>query len=535
MKIIRVSQIKTEIPHTEEDVIRNACRRLGIKNRDVQRYEIRRESLDARKKGHLQYVYTVDLYLDSAARISIMDSFSQEVSEEPYQIPEHGNLPLQQRPVIAGAGPAGLFCAYLLAREGYRPLLLERGKTVEEREADVENFWKTGLLNPDSNVQFGEGGAGTFSDGKLNTGVKDRFGRKQFVMETFVRCGAPADILYSSRPHIGTDLLIHVVAALRGEILKYGGEIRYSSCVKDICVNNQELTGLTVQTPGGDEEIPCGTFILACGHSARDTFRMLNLHGVPMEPKAFAVGLRVEHPQPMIDRSQYGKTEAGLQLPPADYRLTYRSKSGRSVYSFCMCPGGHVVNASSEEGLLAVNGMSLRARDSGNANCAVVVSVTPQDFGAGSALSGVEFQRKLEKVAFKAGNGKIPQQLLSDFEAERASRNYGKFMSCSRGGTSLANLRGILPRETEAAFLEGMHAFSRKIRGFDRPDAILSAVESRTSSPVRILRGEDFQSTVKGLYPCGEGAGYSGGIMSSAMDGMKTAEQIIQKYRPFPS
>ena len=523
-KRIRVCAVRTGVHHTSEDVVLRACRKLKIRPEEICGFEIVKKSLDARKKEDIHYTYTVDLLVPAGAKISLRDKSCTPVIKKIYQAPPHGARQMRYRPVVIGAGPAGLFCTWLLAREGYRPVLFERGRAVEERKPDVENFWECGILDPESNVQFGEGGAGTFSDGKLNTGVNDRAGRNRLVLETFVRCGAPEEILYANKPHIGTDILAEVVKNVRREIIAYGGEVHFSSCVTDIGIAEGAVKEITV---GGGVKVPCEILVLACGHSARDTFSLLHEKNIPMEAKPFAVGFRAEHPQEMIDRCQYGAAQG---LPAADYKLTYHAACGRSVYSFCMCPGGYVVNASSEEGMLAVNGMSDRARDGANANSAVIVTITPEDFGSDSVLAGVEFQRSLERAAYARGGGKIPQQLLSDFEKDTASTGYGAYESSCRGAAVLSNLRGILPAEAEAAFLEGMHSFSKKIRQFDRPDVILSGVESRTSSPVRILRDETMQSAVRGLYPCGEGAGYAGGIMSAAMDGIKTAEKIIEEY-----
>ena len=451
------------------------------------------------------------------------------VKEKKYKVPEHGTERMNHRPVVIGAGPAGLFCAYLLAREGYRPLVLERGKKVGERTEDVLHFWKTGVLDPTSNVQFGEGGAGTFSDGKLNTLVKDPVGRSRFVLDTFVSFGAPEKITYESKPHIGTDILSDVIAAMREEILQLGGTFEFENCVTDIRVADQKIKAVEINHNAWMETEVC---VLALGHSARDTFEMLQKTGLFMEPKAFAVGFRVEHPQRDINRSQYGEKYAEL-LEAAPYKVTANLANGRGVYSFCMCPGGYVVNASSEEKRLAVNGMSYSDRGSKNANSAIIVSVTPDDFDGTDALSGVEFQRRLEEKSFALGNGKIPQQLFGDYCENKKSTGYGTFSSETRGETAFSNLRGLFSDEMEQSFIEGMHSFAKHIPEFDRNDAILSGVESRTSSPVRIRRDEAFEANIRGIYPCGEGAGYAGGITSAAMDGMKVAEAVIRKYQPF--
>ncbi len=528
MQTIRISQIKLPLAHTTEDVFKKAAKAAGIPLSKIRDPRIVRQSIDARKKDQISYVYTVDLMIPDGIRLNARGNvqFIEPVIYDPVCT---GTVPLEHPVCVIGSGPAGLFCAYLLARSGFRPLIFERGKRVEERREDVEQFWKTGILDPASNVQFGEGGAGTFSDGKLNTAVKDRSGRNHFVLETFVRFGAPEDILFAAKPHIGTDLLIQVISSMRKEIESLGGRFFFSSQVTDLEITDTRLNGLLIN---GSDYIPAEAAVLAVGHSARDTFEMLRLHPVSMEQKAFAIGYRVEHPQEMINESQYGNNYE-KSLPASPYKLTHQAGNGRGVYSFCMCPGGYVVNASSEPGGTAVNGMSLRDRDSACANSAIIMTIRPEDYDrSGDPLDGVMYQRDLESRCYSLASGAIPQQLLADYAADQPSTDYGGFESCARGRTAFANLRGLLPEELEAAFLEGMEAFGHKIKGFDRPDTILSGVESRTSCPLRILRGEDYESTVKGLYPCGEGAGYAGGITSAAMDGLKCAEAIMKKYRP---
>ncbi len=416
----------------------------------------------------------------------------------------------------------------MLARHGYRPLVLERGGPVQERTKKVQAFWETGKLDPACNVQFGEGGAGTFSDGKLNTLVKDPVGRNRKVLELFVEFGADPRICYVNKPHIGTDVLCRIVESMREEILRLGGQVRFYSQVTDLQVEEGRLAGLVVN---GEETIPAEAAILAIGHSARDTFAVLKARQVPMEAKAFAVGLRILHPQAMVDMAQYkGDREAARLLGAASYKLTHTCGSGRGVYSFCMCPGGFVVNASSEEGRLAVNGMSYHARDGEDANSALIVTVTPKDFGGEGPLAGIAFQRRLEELAYKAGKGKIPVQLYGDFKEGRLSTGFGQVRPQFRGETAFADLRQILPVPVTEALLEGIDRFGQIIRGFDRPDAILAGVESRTSSPVRICRDDHLESRIKGLFPCGEGAGYAGGITSAAMDGLRVAEEIARRY-----
>ncbi len=527
--MIRMQQLKVPLTYDEAFLRKEIAKKLKITASDILELRVRKQSLDARKKPDLYYVLTVDLKVSKEQQILKRKQHVtiSAVTEQPYQMPESGSMPLSHRPVIAGFGPAGLFCALLLARAGYRPLVLERGEDVDHRTAAVERFWNTGILDTESNIQFGEGGAGTFSDGKLNTLVKDGCGRNHYVLETFVEAGADPDILYVNKPHIGTDVLRTVVKHLRQEILSLGGEVRFGCKVTDLKIRDQQLTAVMVNET---EEIPCEALVMAIGHSARDTFSMLHGHQILMQPKSFAVGLRIEHPQSMINLSQYGQEHHPL-LGAANYKVTRKLENGRGVYSFCMCPGGYVVNASSEEGQLAVNGMSYRARDSRNANSAMIVTVTPDDFGHEGVLGGIEFQRDLERAAWQAGNGKVPVQLFGDFCENRTSTGLGEVTPCIKGEYQLSNLRTVLPDFLSQSLIEGVSGFERQIHGFSRPDALFSGVESRTSSPVRIVRNEQFLSSVAGLYPCGEGAGYAGGITSAAMDGMKVAEAVIKKYR----
>ena len=424
---------------------------------------------------------------------------------------------------------------------GYRPILLERGASMEERQKDVQDFWKTGKLNPESNVQFGEGGAGTFSDGKLNTLVHDTHNRGKEVLRLFVKYGAPESILYDAKPHIGTDILAKVVKNIREAIISMGGEVRFHTKVTGIRTKRSidfsdepalAMLHLEDTRTNIGEDLLTDVAVLAIGHSARDTFGLLNLSDIKMEPKPFAVGVRVEHSQDMIDESQYGKN-APESLPAAAYKLTAKTKEGRGVYTFCMCPGGYVVNASSEENRLAVNGMSYSGRNGKNANSAVIVTVSPEDFPEKGVLGGLAFQRQLEEAAFAEGQGKIPVQLFGDFKKNVPSSSAGAIAPQMKGAYSWGNVRSIFPEFIARCLEEGITEFGKKIPGYDRDDAVLSGVESRTSSPVRILRDETLQSSVKGLYPCGEGAGYAGGITSAAMDGLKVAEAVSQKYMAF--
>lgn len=525
--MLRISQLKLPVTHTQEQLEKKLLKMLRMSRKDLGQYYIRKRSLDARKKPELYYVYSIDVEIKNEERVlKSMKGKVQKVSSRPYSVPEHGTERLSDRPVIIGSGPAGLFCAYLLAREGYRPLIIERGAPVRERRKDVEKFWETGVLDPSSNVQFGEGGAGTFSDGKLNTLVKDPAGRNRFVLETFVKFGAPEDILWEQKPHIGTDILIDVVETMRREIEKMGGEFRFHSQVTDLIPEEKVLI------INDEEKIRAGAAVLAIGHSARDTFYMLCERGFDMEAKAFAVGVRVEHPQRLIDENMYGRDNRG-NLPAASYKLTEKLDNGRGVYTFCMCPGGYVVNASSEPGCLAVNGMSYHGRAGENANSAVIVTVTPQDYGTDHPLSGVEFQRELERRAWEEGSGCVPVQRFEDFCANKKTVELGCIKPNIKGHYRLGNVRNIFPEELSLSIQEGIGAMDHKIRGFADKDVLLSGVESRTSSPVRINRDDGFRSNIPWVYPCGEGAGYAGGITSAAMDGVKVAEALVRKFTEF--
>lgn len=529
--MIQIQDIRLEPGYSREDLMEQ-IRREGIVCRS-EAVTLVRQSLDARKKQDIHYICTVHIRVSEEKALCrrLKNRRISQVEERVYRPPESGAMKLPHRPVVVGAGPAGLFAALLLAENGYRPILLERGAPVEERLADVKAFWDGGLLNPESNVQFGEGGAGTFSDGKLNTQVKDPAGRIRKVLTSFTDAGADPGILYLNKPHIGTDVLQTVVRNIRGRILQLGGEVRFHTQVSGLRITGGQLAGLELQTPGGKESLAAETVVLAIGHSARDTFAMLTRHSIPIRAKSFAIGLRIEHPQDRINQAQYG-ADPPPSLPPADYKLTAKA-GGRGVYSFCMCPGGQVVNASSEPEMLAVNGMSSFARAGRNANAALIVTVRPEDFPEEGPLGGIAFQRKLERQAYQEGKGSIPVQLWKDFQEDRKTTALGEVVPDLCGAYSFGNLRNVLPETISHSLIEAMEKFGRTIPGFDREDAVLSGVESRTSSPVRIERDEHMESSLKGLFPCGEGAGYAGGITSAAVDGIKAAEEIIRRYIPY--
>lgn len=509
-------------------------KKLKIKADDIRNIEILKKSVDARKKEQLSFVYQLDIECDNEKKIvSRYKKNDVSLKEKKTIVREiNDNIPPENKgqTVIAGFGPAGIFAAYELAKSGYKPIVIERGLDVENRKKTVEKFWNTGELDTECNVSFGEGGAGTFSDGKLNTMVKDRFGYNRKVLETFVRFGAPKEILYLQKPHIGTDKLADVVKNMRLEIERLGGEVRFGVRLDSINTEKENETqkivsvNVTDRESSQKQEIKCEKLILAIGHSARDTFISLHESDVEMQQKSFAIGVRVEHLQEMIGRNQYG--DMYKILPTADYKLTHQTKDGRGVYSFCMCPGGYVVNASSQKGMLAVNGMSNYLRDSKNANSAMVVTVGPEDYESDDVLAGMRFQQKWEKKAYEAAGGKIPVQLFGDFKKDRVSSEFGEVIPETKGEYAFANVRKIIPESVASSIEEGITAFEKKIKGYSRDDTLLLGIESRTSSPVKILRDESMQSNIRGIYPCGEGAGYAGGITSAAMDGIKIAMQI---------
>lgn len=529
--MLTIQQLKLPVSHSAEELEKKIITTLKIPKEELLSWKIQKQSLDARKKPKLFFVYTIQAEVRHEKSVLKKVDSKQVMSTtiKSFEYPGIKNAYTGFRPVVVGSGPAGLFCAYYLAKAGMSPLIIEQGDSVDIRMDKVNRFWEQGILDTESNVQFGEGGAGTFSDGKLNTLVKDSKGRNREVLRLFAECGAPEEILYVQKPHLGTDQLIKIVKNLRNKILEMGGEIRFRTKFTGFIQKDGKLTGVQVN---GSEEIPAAHLVLAIGHSARDTFAVLEKAGLPMQAKSFAVGLRIEHPQEIINRYQYG-TASHDTLGAASYKLTHKARNGRGIYSFCMCPGGYVVNASSEEGRLAVNGMSYQSRSSQNANSAMIVTVTPEDFGGTGVLAGIAFQRRLEEKACLLGKGSIPVQLFGDFCRNRISTGFGTVTPCLKGTYSFANLRGLLPSCVDEALIEGVTYFERIIPGFSRTDAVFSGVESRTSSPVRIVRDENFQSCIQGIYPCGEGAGYAGGITSAAMDGMKIAEGIVKNLINF--
>lgn len=547
--MIQISQIKLPCG-TEKDALKKRIQRiLSLKPEEPFSWNIMRHSVDARKKPELFDVYSVAVSLkegENRERRIVKHLRTRNViykEKQSYVFPKAPKEAprLHHRPVVIGFGPAGMFSALWLARAGYRPIVLERGQSMEQRIRTVEHFWESGELNPESNIQFGEGGAGTFSDGKLTTNVKDAFGRKEEAARVFIGAGAPEDIAYESLPHIGTDVLRQVVVNIRNEIISLGGEIRFCSKAEDYVTEDEKISAVRVKEAGKSYILNSDCVILAPGHSSRDTIRGLYERNLPMRQKAFAVGFRVSHSQKLLNEQQYGisdkKEMEQRKLPAVSYKLTAHPSSGRGVYSFCMCPGGYIVNASSEPGRLAVNGMSNYKRDSDRANSAIVMTVNGEDFGSDDVLAGMLFQEVLEKKAYEIANGRIPVERYEEFKARkdfpvRELSQEETEQLCLKGLSAHASLNGLLPLKLERDFIEGMETFGRKIPGFAGEDALVCGLESRTSSPVRILRDEHFESGIHGLYPCGEGAGYAGGITSAAIDGMKTAEMIISRFCP---
>jgi uncharacterized FAD-dependent dehydrogenase len=529
--MLRLTELRLPIDHAPEILLPAIARRLGLTVADVLDFTVFKRSYDARKAALLTFIYTLDVSVKNEAAVLKKLGKDRNVGQAPdtaYRFVARAPENLPSRPVVVGFGPCGIFAALVLAQMGFRPIVLERGKAVRERTQDTWGLWRKNVLNPESNVQFGEGGAGTFSDGKLYSQIKDprHLGRK--VLAEFVKAGAPEEILYVAKPHIGTFRLVGMVEQMRAEIIELGGEIRFQQRVTGLDIVKGQVRG--VQLAGG-ETVVADHVVLALGHSARDTFESLHAQGVFMEPKPFSVGFRIEHPQSLIDKARLGPHAGNPQLGAADYKLVHHASNGRAVYSFCMCPGGTVVAATSEEGRVVTNGMSQYSRNERNANAGIVVNVSPEDFGgdAEHPLAGIAFQRALESRAFELGGGtyEAPAQLVGDFLAGKPSTQLGAVEPSYKPGVHLTDLATALPPYAIEAMREALPAFGRQIRGFDMADAVLTGVETRTSSPLRITRGEDLQSlNVKGLYPAGEGAGYAGGILSAGVDGIKVAEAV---------
>ena len=520
--MIRLRDIPLPPEHNAHQLQFEAAQMLRISNSKIRSLRIVRRSVDARKKPDIKIIYTVDVAVDGNEKKILRASGCKRANIAPvsyYKAPK--NIPMTgKRPVIVGFGPAGMFAGLVLAMAGWKPLILERGEDAASRHEKVQKFFATGELDVRSNVQFGEGGAGTFSDGKLNTGVNNP--RIGWILEQFVKAGAREEILYDAKPHVGTDVLLNVVQNIRQRILSLGGEVRFNTQVTGLCVEENRITGVKT---GTGEIIPCDYLVLAIGHSARDTFEMLDGMDIPMEPKPFAMGVRIEHKQTTVDESQYGRQDS--VLPPADYKLVQHLDNA-TVYTFCMCPGGHVVAAASEEGRIVTNGMSNADRDGENANAALLVTVNPADFPYEGSLGGMKWQREIEAQAYKvSGSYRAPAQLVGDFLAGRPSTEAGAIRPTYRPGVHWCDLHEVLPNKITASIAEALPSLDGKLKGFAAPDAVMTAPETRSSSPVRILRDDTRQSSLRGLYPTGEGAGYAGGIMSAAIDGMMTAEAIL--------
>ncbi|MDM0114607.1 NAD(P)/FAD-dependent oxidoreductase [Variovorax sp. J22R133] len=536
--MIRISELKLPLDHAPDALLQGVAGKLGVSPADIASHKVFKRSFDARKVELLQ-VYIVDVQLaDPSREAALLASHAANPHIQPapdmeYRLPVHAGDGSVPRPVVVGFGPCGIFAALLLAQMGLKPIVLERGKTVRQRTKDTWGLWRKSELNPESNVQFGEGGAGTFSDGKLYSQIKDpRFlGRK--VMEEFVKAGAPPEILYVAHPHIGTFKLVKVVENIREQIVALGGEIRFEQRVTDVLIEDGHLRGLTVldQRTGTSSELRADHVVMALGHSSRDTFEMLHKRGVYIEAKPFSIGFRVEHPQGLIDRARWGRHAGHPLLGAADYKLVHHASNGRSVYSFCMCPGGTVVAATSEPGRVVTNGMSQYSRNERNANAGIVVGIDPRDYPEGP-LAGIAFQRRLESNAFVLGGGdyRAPGQLVGDFVAGRPSVALGDVQPSYKPGVTPGDLHQALPDYAIEAMREAFPAFGKKIKDFDLHDAVLTGVETRTSSPIRITRNEHYQSlNVRGLYPAGEGASYAGGILSAGVDGIKVAEAVARQ------
>ena len=523
--MIRIREIYLPPEHSVSQLAYEASRALRVTTSKIRKVRIVRRSVDARKKPDIRIVYTVDVAVDGNENKILKQSGCKRASVAPvsyYKVPKTDKV-AQNRPVVVGFGPAGMFAALLLALAGQRPLVLERGEDAASRHAKVEKFWQTGELDVKSNVQFGEGGAGTFSDGKLNTGVNNP--RIGWILEQFVKAGALEDILFDAKPHVGTDVLLTVVQNIRHRIISLGGEVRFNAQVTDILSENGRVAGLQIN---GEEILSCDRVILAIGHSARDTFEKIHSLGIPMEAKPFSMGVRIEHLQENIDKAQYGKYDP--VLPPADYKLV-KHLDEETVYTFCMCPGGYVVAAASEEGRIVTNGMSYADRDGSNANAALLVTLNPKDFPFEGALGGMYWQRQIEEKAYAlSGSYRAPAQLAGDFLQKKASNGPGKVQPTYKPGVVWCDLHQVLPEKITRALAEALPQLDGNLKGYADPDSVLTAPETRSSSPVRIVRDEKKQSTgLAGLFPAGEGAGYAGGIMSAAIDGMLCAEALLEE------
>ena len=528
--MLEISGLKIRVDKDENAIKKLIAKELNVPESAIKKYTFLKKSIDARKKDNVVYNFSVmvETNINEDKIINKNPKVKKYIKPERLRV-QRVKTPFEYPPVVCGMGPAGLFCAYILARAGLNPVLIERGSDADQRKQEIERFFKTGELNEQTNIQFGEGGAGTFSDGKLNTNIRDY--RCREVLNVFYDCGAPEEILYNVKPHLGTDNLINIVKNLRYKIIELGGEVCFNTTLTDIIYKDNVLCGVKVENNGEQKEISTNHLIIATGHSARDVFEMLKKHNVKMEKKPFSVGVRIEHKQEDINKSQYG--DFYKYLPSADYKLAVHLNNNRSVYTFCMCPGGEVVAAASEKGHLVVNGMSAFKRDKENANSALLVNVEPSDFSEDDILAGVDFQQKYEKMAYTLGGSsyQAPAQLVGDFLKNKPSIKQGSITPSYPLGVKWTEIKKCLPDFVAESLKQALPLFDNKIKGFAKEDAVLTGIETRSSSPVRILRDENFESSIKGVYPSGEGAGYAGGIMSAAVDGIKVAMAIIEKIK----